>query len=175
MNSTKPVSLRAATLDDIDNMTRIYAHHVRYGTGSFEEVPPDAQDMQARWQMRESDSYPTLIAEIDDQVAGYAYAGNYKPRSAYRFTVEDSIYVDPDHTGQGVGKALLQGLIDICNRAGYQQMMAVIGDSANRSSIRLHESCGFQLIGTATGLGFKHGKWLDVVYMQRKLQARSVT
>lgn len=169
MNSSNPITLRAATVEDVGMMTDIYAHHVLSGTGSFEEVPPTLNVMLDRWQQRENDKYPTLIAQIHGQVAGFAYAGNYKPRSAYRFTVEDSIYVAADHVGQGVGRAMLQALIDICIDAGYRQMMAVIGDSANHSSITLHERCGFIHIGTATGLGFKHGKWLDVIYMQREL------
>ena len=173
MNSSNPIILRAATVEDVDVMTDIYAYHVLTGTGSFEEVPPTASVMLDRWQQREADQYPTLIAEMGGQVAGFAYAGNYKPRSAYRYTVEDSIYVAADHVGQGVGRAMLQALIDICIEAGYRQMMAVIGDSANRSSFSLHERCGFVHIGTATGLGFKHGKWLDVIYMQRELMSSS--
>jgi phosphinothricin acetyltransferase len=170
MSTGGPVSLRAATVFDIDMMTEIYAHHVLHGTGSFEEIPPARDIMLERWQQREAAQYPTLIAEIDGRISGFAYAGNYKPRSAYRFTVEDSIYVAPGHEGQGVGKSMLQELISICTRAGYQQMIAVIGDSTNHSSIVLHERCGFSHIGKAVGLGFKHGKWLDVVYMQCALQ-----
>lgn len=167
---TQPVPvMRTASLADVVAMTDIYAHHVLHGTGSFEEVPPTQELMRERWQLRENDGYPTLIAQIGDQVAGFAYAGIYKPRSAYRFTVEDSIYVAPDFIGRGVGKAMLQALIGICTQAGYRQMMAVIGDSANHSSISLHERCGFISVGTATGLGYKFGKWLDIVYMQRTL------
>lgn len=171
MNRPNPITLRTATIEDVGVMTDIYAHHVLTGTGSFEEVPPTACVMLDRWQAREADKYPTLIAQINDQVAGFAYAGNYKPRAAYRYTVEDSIYVAAGHVGQGVGRTLLQALVDICIKAGYKQMMAVIGDSANRSSIALHERCGFLHIGTATGLGFKHDKWLDVIYMQRELSS----
>lgn len=173
MNRSISITLRPAVLDDVGVMTDIYAHHVLSGTGSFEEVPPTYGVMLDRWQQREKDKYPTLIAQIAGEVAGYAYAGNYKPRSAYRFTVEDSIYVAADHVGQGVGRAMLQALIDICIEAGYRQMMAVIGDSANRSSITLHERCGFVHIGTARALGFKHGQWLDVIYMQRELTSSS--
>lgn len=150
-------------------MTDIYAHHVLSGTGSFEEVPPDVTDMRQRFEQRNAAAYPTLIAELDGKVAGFAYAGNYKPRSAYRFTVEDSVYVAPTHMGQGIGLRMLEELIDICIRAEYCQMISVIGDSANQASIRLHERCGFVHVGIARGLGFKHGKWLDIVYMQREL------
>lgn len=170
MSISTSLVLRAATSDDVQVMTDIYAHHVLHGTGSFEEVPPDVRQMQLRFEQRETMSYPTLIAEQGGEVAGFAYAGNYKPRSAYRFTVEDSVYVAPGHVGQGIGRRLLEELIDVCVRAGYHQMISVIGDSANQSSIRLHERCKFVHIGTARGLGFKHGKWLDIVYMQRELQ-----
>ena len=170
VTSTSSLLLRAASSADMQAMTRIYAHHVLHGTGSFEEVPPEQAQMQQRFDQREAESYPTLVAELDGEVAGFAYAGNYKPRSAYRFTVEDSVYVAPEHIGQGIGRQLLEELIALCTRSGYRQMMSVIGDSANHSSIRLHERCGFRHIGTARGLGFKHGKWLDIVYMQRELQ-----
>lgn len=150
-------------------MSDIYRHHVLHGTGSFEEIPPSTADMRQRFEQREAEYYPTLIAERDGQMAGFAYAGNYKPRSAYRFTVEDSVYVAPAHVGKGVGQSLLEELIRLCIRAEYCQMMSVIGDSSNHASIRLHERCGFVHIGTARALGFKHGKWLDVVYMQREL------
>ncbi|MGQ7845330.1 GNAT family N-acetyltransferase [Granulosicoccus sp. 3-233] len=169
MTTAPPLLLRAATPDDVQAMTDIYARHVLHGTGSFEEVPPDHREMLQRFSQREAASYPTLIAERGGQVAGFAYAGNYKPRSAYRFTVEDSVYIAPECIGQGVGRQLLEELISICIRAGYRQMISVIGDSANHASISLHERCGFVYIGTARGLGFKHGKWLDIVYMQREL------
>lgn len=169
MNIPDPVILRAATSADVAAMTDIYAHHVLHGTGSFEEVPPSPSGMQQRFEQRQIDNYPTLIAEANGEVAGFAYAGNYKPRSAYRFTVEDSVYVSPKHTGKGVGRLMLEELIRICIRAKYRQMISVIGDSNNKASIGLHERCGFVHIGTAQGLGFKHEKWLDIVYMQREL------
>lgn len=154
---------------DLDDMTAIYAHHVLHGTGSFEEVPPTVSIMRERWQARELDGYPTLVAELRGALCGFAYAGNYKPRSAYRFTVEDSIYIAPEAVGRGVGSALLNELVELCKAAGYRQMIAVIGDSANTASIGLHERCGFHLIGTAKHLGYKHERWLDIVYMQRAL------
>ena len=165
--------LREATLADLDAMTEIYAWHVLHGTGSFEEDPPSQSAMLERWRLRSEDHYPTLVAEFGGRVAGFAYAGIYKPRSAYRYTVEDSIYVAEDCLGQGVGQALLQELVQNCSRAGYRQMMAVIGDSDNVSSIRLHERCGFTIVGIARGLGFKFGRWLDIVYMQRTLQTNT--
>ncbi len=169
MKSASGVSIRTAIVSDVAAMTRIYSHHVLNGTGSFEELAPAEHTMRERFELREADSYPTLLAEVNGQVVGFAYAGNYKARSAYRFTVEDSIYVAPDATGMGVGAALLNELISVCSSSGYRQMMAVIGDSANVASIGLHERCGFTLIGTARELGYKHGRWLDIVYMQRSL------
>ncbi len=150
-------------------MSDIYAHHVLNGNGSFEETPPSVDVMQKRWQHRERDAYPTLVARLEGQVAGFAYASNYKSRSAYRYTVEDSIYVAADALGKGVGQALLDELIRVCTAKQFRQMIAVIGDSDNQASIALHERCGFILIGVAKELGFKNNRWLDIVYMQRQL------
>ena len=168
-----PISVRSAVIADIEAMTQIYGFHVRHGTGSFEENEPDSEEMLSRYLHRESMSMPTLVAENDGVVVGFAYASYYKERSAYRFTVEDSIYVAPDAVRQGIGSMLLNGLVKLCAEAGFQQMMGIAGDSRNLSSIRLHEQCGFSVIGTAKNVGFKHDRWLDIVFMQRSLQTGS--
>lgn len=151
-------------------VTAIYAHHVHHGTASFEEVGPSVAELAQRFARLGDDGYPILVALADDDsVLGYAYAGPHKLRSAYRFTVEDSIYVAPNHERRGIGSALLEALITACQTKEYRQMIAVIGDSDNAPSIKLHEACGFQHIGTAQKVGFKFGRWLDVVFMQRCL------
>ena len=167
-------AIRSAGFSDIDAITRIYAHHVTSGTGSFEETPPTPKEMANRFKSREQAGYPTLVyVTPDGEVIGFAYAGVHKPRSAYRHTVEDSVYVDPAYAGQGIGFQLMTKLIECCTDLGYHQMMAVIGDSGNVGSIKLHEKLGFRMIGTAEGIGFKHGQWLDVVYMQLSLVPNS--
>ena len=167
-------TVRGAQLNDVEAITRIYAHHVTSGTGSFEETPPALKEMATRFKAREQAGYPTLVCVTPDgEIIGFAYAGVHKPRSAYRHTVEDSVYVDPAYAGQGIGFQLMVELIKCCTDLGYQQMMAVIGDSGNVGSIKLHEKLGFRMIGTAEGIGFKHGQWLDVVYMQLSLEPSS--
>ena len=167
-------AIRSAGFSDIDAITRIYAHHVTSGTGSFEETPPTPKEMASRFKSREQAGYLTLVyVTPDGEVIGFAYAGVHKPRSAYRNTVEDSVYVDPAYAGQGIGFQLMSKLIECCTDLGYQQMMAVIGGSGNVGSIKLHEKLGFRMIGTAEGIGFKHGQWLDVVYMQLSLEPNS--
>ena len=174
MKSQPSHAIRDATVGDTDAMTGIYAHHVISGNGSFEETPPDITEMVARLKSREQSGLPTLVYEnLNGDVIGFAYAGVHKPRSAYRHTVEDSVYVDPAHAGQGIGFQLMTTLIDRCSALGFQQMMAVIGDSGNVGSIKLHEKLGFRMIGTAEGIGYKHGQWLDVVYMQLSLNTDS--
>ena len=147
----------------------IYAHHVLHGTASFEVDPPDVAEMTRRRAAVLDIGLPHLVAERAGRVVGYAYAGNWRPRLAYRFSVEDSIYIDKDAVGQGVGKALLPVLIDRCTALGKRQMVAVIGDSAQLPSIRLHAACGFEMVGTLKNIGFKFGRWLDSVLMQRPL------
>ncbi|MFK7892776.1 MAG: N-acetyltransferase family protein [Granulosicoccus sp.] len=166
---SQSLSLRSGQEEDIEEITRVYAAHVARGNGSFEEVAPDTAEMLRRWRSRERSGHPTLIAEVDGRFSGFAYAGVYNSRSAYRFTVEDSIYVSPEFVGCGVGSALLPALIDRCISLGYRQMIAVIGDSKNHPSVALHRRCGFRDIGTAEQVGFKNGQWLDVVFMQRAL------
>ena len=154
---------------DIHAITEIYGHHVRYGRASFETEPPTLTDMTARIDTLLGEDYPVLVAETGGTVRGYAYAGPHNPRHGYRLTVEDSIYVHHDAMRRGIGHALLRALIIMSRQKGYRQMMAVIGDSANESSIRLHRAHGFRHIGTAHGIGFKFGAFLDVVYMQLSL------
>lgn len=167
--------LRDVLLEDLAAIHRIYTHHVLYGSASFEEVPPSLEEMTKRWQHIRDLGLPFILAERDDVVMGYAYAGPYRPRSAYRFTVEDSIYLDSAFQGQGIGKALLSELIRHCEILGKRQMLAVIGDSANNASIKLHEKMGFSMVGTFESIGYKFGRWIDSVLMQRPLGVGSET
>ena len=166
------VSIRAYNPDsdgDLNAITAIYGHHVSFGRASFETEPPSLHDMRSRLAALAAEGYPALVAELDGEIAGYAYAGRHKAREAYRLTVEDSIYVHHDMARRGVGRALLAALVAECRAAGFRQMMAVIGDSENTGSIELHRALGFRHIGTACGIGFKFGVFLDVVYMQLAL------
>lgn len=163
------VTIRAARTTDLPAITAIYAHHVLHGCASFETDPPSAEEMARRMDALLTRNYPYLVALQDDSVIGYAYAGPYHPRVAYRNTVEDSIYLVQDAAGRGVGTTLMGALIAECETRGFRQMMALIGDSANAPSIRLHERHGFRTIGTLQSVGYKHGRWLDVVLLQRAL------
>jgi L-amino acid N-acyltransferase YncA len=149
----------------------IYAHWVLHGHASFEEVPPDRAEMERRRLAVQELSLPYLVAIEGDKVLGFAYAGLYRPRSAYRFTVEDSVYVAHDAHGKGIGRRLLAELIRRAEAQGKRQMLAVIGDSANAPSIGLHEALGFRRAGVFQSVGFKFGRWLDTVLMQRDLNA----
>jgi len=167
-----PLLLRDAGPEDTAALAAIYGHHVRHGLATFEETPPDAAEMGRRCRALQDQGLPYLVAlssEDAGEILGFAYAGAYRPRPAYRHTLEDSIYVDPQHMGRGVGGALLGRLIERSTALGYRQMVAVIGDSANLGSIRLHESFGFRPVGTLNSLGFKLGRWVDVVLLQRAL------
>ena len=163
--------IRPAVLDDIAAITRIYAHAVRHGTASFEIDPPDQDEMTRRWRALMDGGYPYLVAQLDAGVAGYAYAGAYRARPAYRWTVEDSVYIAPDAQRRGVGRALLEHLLTESEARGFRQMIAVIGDSRNAASIELHRTLGFAMVGNFVSVGFKHGRWLDSVLMQRALGA----
>jgi L-amino acid N-acyltransferase YncA len=169
------VSIRPATSADIPAITRIYAHAVKHGTASFELEPPDEAEMAHRMRTLLDGGYPYIAAEIDGVLAGYAYAGPYRPRPAYRFSVEDSIYIDPRAQRRGVGRALLEHLIEECERRGFRQMVAVIGDSAQAASIELHRAAGFRVVGTVENVGYKFGRWLDSVNMQRPLGPGATT
>ncbi|MBV1694782.1 MAG: GNAT family N-acetyltransferase [Hyphomicrobiales bacterium] len=161
--------IRPATPTDIADITAIYRPAVVYGTASFEIDPPDEAEMTRRFETVTTAGYPYVVAELDGRVAGYAYANAYRPRPAYRWAVEDSVYVAPELHGRGVGRALLVYLLETCAASGYRQMIAVIGDSAQSASIGLHRSLGFTFSGTVHSVGFKHGRWLDTVIMQRAL------
>lgn len=162
-------TLRDVETSDFAAIAAIYAHHVQTGFGSFEEVPPSAEEMLRRSHAVRARGLPWRVAELAGQVVGYGYASPYHSRSAYRFTVQDSVYVAEEFFGRGVGTALVQNLLEDCAAKGYRQMMAVVGDSANEASLRLHARLGFRTIGQALSVGVKFGRWLDVVYMQRWL------
>jgi L-amino acid N-acyltransferase YncA len=163
------VSLRPATAADAGALAAIYAPHVRTGTATFELEPPDAAEIERRWRDVTGRGLPYLAAVSDGEVLGYAYAAPYRPRAAYRFTLEDSLYLRDDARGKGIGRALLSALIDASERVGARQMIAVIGDSANAASIGVHAALGFRHIGMLASVGNKFARWLDVVLMQRAL------
>jgi len=163
------LSIRAAAPTDVGAIARIYEHAVRFGTASFELEPPDEPEMARRLRAILDNGYPYLIAEADSAVLGYAYAGPYRARPAYRWSVENSVYVAPEAQRRGVGRALLDALILETERRGFRQMIAIIGDSAQAPSLALHRAAGFRLVGTLEAVGFKHGRWLDTVLMQRPL------
>ena len=163
------IAIRPATPADIPAITRIYAHAVTYGTASFELTAPDEVEMARRMKALLADDFPYFAAEVDGTLAGYAYAGPYRARPAYRFTIEDSVYIAPDRQGRGVGRALLAALLEAAAAHGFRQMIAVIGDSEQAASIALHAALGFAYVGTFPNVGFKFGRWLDTVLMQRAL------
>ena len=161
--------IRSARLTDIPVITRIYAHAVKHGTSSFELQPPDEAEMARRMNELTSRNFPYLVAELGDVLAGYAYAAPYRTRPAYRFTVENSVYVAPDIQRRGVGKALLEELIEASTECGFRLMVAVIGDSMQAASIGVHEATGFRHVGVFENIGYKFDRWLDTVLMQRAL------
>ena len=163
------LEIRSANVADLPVVTDIYADAVRFGTATFELVPPDLAEMTRRFQALIDGGFPYLVAVLDERVIGYAYAGAYRPRPAYRFTVENSVYLQPAIHRRGIGRQLLQRLIAECEARGFRQMIAVIGDSANAGSIGVHAKCGFEMIGTHPSAGRKFGRWLDTVMMQRAL------
>jgi len=167
--------IRPSTDADLPAITAIYRHHVLHGTGTFEIDPPSEADMAARRADVLGRNLPWLVAEKDGEVLGFAYANWFKPRPAYRFTAEDSIYVADAARGSGVGRALLQALVEQAQADGLRKLIAVIGDSANAGSIGLHRALGFTEVGVLRAMGWKHGAWRDIVLMEKPLGAADST
>jgi L-amino acid N-acyltransferase YncA len=169
------VDIRPALPGDLPAITAIYGHAVRTGTATFELDPPDLAEMTRRYETLTGGGFPYLVAALQSVVLGYAYAGPYRPRPAYRFTVENSVYLDPQAQGQRIGTRLMQALIDESEQRGFRMMIAVIGDSANLASIGVHTRAGFQMVGTHRNVGLKFGRWLDTVMMERPLGEGATT
>jgi len=174
-NAIMSASVRPSRVEDIAAIHAIYTPAVLHGTASFELEPPDEAELARRREAILTSGFPYLVAEHGGRIVGYAYAGQYRPRPAYRYAVEDSIYVAPDVQGKGVGKALLAELIHQCEALGMRQMIAVIGDNQSQGSINLHRAMGFSPAGIVKNVGYKHGRWLDQVLMQRDLGTGAAT
>jgi phosphinothricin acetyltransferase len=164
-----------ASAADLPEIQAIYAHHVLHGTGTFEELPPSLEEITRRWEAGIAAGYDWLVLRDATGILGYCYTGPFRQRSAYKWTVEDSVYVRDDVRGQGVGRALVTALVARAEAAGFRQMLALIGDSENTGSIGVHASAGFTRTGTLRAVGVKFGRWLDVVIMQRALGAGDTT
>ncbi len=169
MNAQPECTLRPCREGDAAALQAIYAYHVRHGLASFETDPPDRDEMRRRWRTVVERGFPYLVAEHDGEIVGYAYASPYRTRAAYRYSAENSVYVRHGWEGRGIGKSLLAALIEACEAQGLRQMIAVIGDSGNHASIGLHRSLGFAMVGTISAAGYKFGRWVDTVLMQRAL------
>lgn len=169
MNTPATPVVRPVRAEDIASITAIYGAQVEGSVSTYEYERPDIAEMQRRMEAIVVQGHPYLVAEIDGQVAGYAYASSYRARSAYRFTVESTVYVDTARQAGGIGAALLHALVEACTARGFRQMIAVIGEAANAPSVRLHQRLGFRTVGVFRGIGRKHGRWLDTVQMQRAL------
>lgn len=169
MTQQNLLRIRPATPADVEAIGFIYGHHTLHGTGTFEEEAPSPAEMADRLARVQARGWPWLVAEQDGQVVGYAYAAQFRDRAAYRFAGEDSIYIHPDYQGAGIGRALLAALLPASAQAGFQRMFAVIGDADNLGSIRLHARAGFDHCGKLDKAGFKFGRYLDVVFMQREI------
>lgn len=167
--------IRPVQSTDLPVIHAIYSHNVLHGTASWELTPPDEAEMRSRMQGLLDKGFPYFVAEIEGKLVGYSYASSYRPRPGYRFTVENSIYVDGNYQRRGIARKLMTTLIDRCTAQGYRQMIAIIGDSENGASIELHRALGFVHIGTMPGIGFKFGRWLDSVLMQKTLGEGSET
>ena len=165
------VRIREAKSADLDRVQAIYAHHVKHGLASFEEIPPGLDEKHRRHAFVVDQGLPFLVAQRAREVEGYAYAAPYRHRPAYRFTLENSVYVAPEAQGCGMGRLLLEELIRRCTALGYRQMIAIVGDSENGPSISLHEKLGFRSVGVLQSTGFKFGRWVDTVLLQRPLGA----
>ena len=173
MSISAGILIRASCDDDINAIARFYCESVATGTASWEYEPPSVEEMAKRRRAVIASGFPYLAAEDNGRIVGYCYASTYRARIGYRFVVEDSVYVTPDMQGRGIGKMLLLALIGECEKLGFRQMIAVIGDSENAGSIALHLRCGFQHAGRFNGIGYKFGRWLDSVQMVRSLGAGS--
>jgi phosphinothricin acetyltransferase len=169
------LQIRPTTLADLPAITEIYKHAVLHGTATFELEPPDVAEMTRRYETLIAGGFPYLVAVLEGAVIGYAYAGSYRARPAYRFSVENSVYLDPAAQGKGAGTQLMQALITESEKRGYRLMVAVIGDSANLASVGVHRRTGFEMVGTLQNVGLKFGRWLDTVLMQRPLGEGSTT
>ena len=167
--------IRNATERDAADLHAIYAHYVLHGFGTFEEVPPGVPSFEEKIRTIVGHGLPFLVAQDDAQILGYAYASPFRPRTGYRYSVEDSVYVREGQRGRGIGLLLLNSLIPRCEATGVRQIVAVIGDSENRGSIGVHERAGFEHAGTVRGVGYKLGRWVDIVIMQRSLNGGSTT
>ena len=163
------IEIRPAEVTDMPAVTDIYGHHVLNGFASFETEPPSLDEMTARWQGNVGKGLPYIVAVEEDRVVGYAYAGPYRHRRAYRFSVENSVYMAPDMGRRGIGRRLLENLISACEACGCRQMVAIIGDSGNEGSIALHKRLGFEETGVLRAVGFKRDRWVDTVIMQLTL------
>ena len=163
------INIRNVQAADISAITNIYAHAVENGTASFELVAPGVAEMHERYEAIISGGFPYIVAMQESKIVGYAYANSFRPRPAYQWSIENSVYIAPDAQGLGVGKALLFHLIEECESKGFRQMLAVIGGAEHQASIQLHRSLGFELVGQMIGVGWKHGKWNDSIVMQRAL------
>jgi L-amino acid N-acyltransferase YncA len=169
------LTITDATETDIEAVREIYAHHVLNGLASFEEEPPGLDEMRWRYAQASRQGLPYLVAKRGGRVLGYAYVSPYRARSAYRFSIENSVYVRDGMAGNGIGGALLDALLARCEKGPWRQMVAIIGDSGNEGSIALHRSRGFRKVGTLRAVGFKRGRWVDTMFMQRELGAGSAT
>lgn len=167
--NTAALLIRPRTDADMGAITAIYAHHVLHGASSWELTPPDVIEMTKRAQALQQAGFPYLVAEVEGRIVGYTYAGAYRPRPAYRYTVEHSIYIDDAQRRGGVGRALMESIIGSCTALGFRQMIAIIGDSQNLQSIAFHEKMGFRHAGRVESIGFKFGRWMDQILMQRAL------
>jgi L-amino acid N-acyltransferase YncA len=166
---SRSFQIRPARAGDLAQITAIYAHYVRTHPATFELDPPDEREMTARWTKIREAGLPYMVAADEDDILGYCYVTPYRPRPAYRFTLENSIYIAQDQQRRGIGGALLKQVLDACQQQGYREVVAIIGDSQNVASIRLHQQAGFVQVGTLRNVGFKFDRWLDSVIMQRSL------
>lgn len=169
MDETSQLIIRPRTDADMAAITEIYTHHVLNGVSSWELSPPDCAEMTARAHALETAGYPYFVAEFGGEIVGYTYAGAYRPRPAYRFTVENTIYISHSLRRGGIGTALMGKLIETCTDMGFRQMIGIVGDSQNLQSIDFHKKLGFQQMGVVKNIGFKFGRWMDQVLLQRPL------